>query len=493
MKISVLYFLFLLNISLYAQNTTGGLEEGSFVLRGRVKNAKEIWLAVSHPISNQEFRIPVQQDGRFEKKLPIIGCEDMYLYLHQTIICMVFPGDTIELEYDVRRQTYRLSSPGSERNRELQLDMVLNEGMMVQEKAVVAYYDDLFFQHKGQYPGSDTLFNRAKEYVDAYWKILDDFEIKHGHLPHKKNFQARSFYSLAEKFAGDPVVYNDLFPFCLEDKISDDFFEEFIFYGEHFDPFLHSCVREFCDRAFRTWLRVQLWDITPEGIMKMAQIAIPNPDLFEAFCMRLFYGEGYNRHVPLKQLAPDWLSRQLKNHYFRKELKRMVKELSQFLQPGEMAPDFTLKDQNRKKVSLYDFRGKYIYLDFWNTSCVPCIAEFPYSARLLKENPDFRDKIIFLSVCIGRNEALWKQLLLKHQVQGVCLYTDQLTDQAIIPYKVSAFPHYMLIDPEGRIISPYVLAPAEVINHFAGEANYLERFVNYYLAMRAEENGKRRK
>ena len=333
MKISVLYFLFLLNISLYAQNTTGGLEEGSFVLRGRVKNAKEIWLAVSHPISNQEFRIPVQQDGRFEKKLPIIGCEDMYLYLHQTIICMVFPGDTIELEYDVRRQTYRLSSPGSERNRELQLDMVLNEGMMVQEKAVVAYYDDLFFQHKGQYPGSDTLFNRAKEYVDAYWKILDDFEIKHGHLPHKKNFQARSFYSLAEKFAGDPVVYNDLFPFCLEDKISDDFFEEFIFYGEHFDPFLHSCVREFCDRAFRTWLRVQLWDITPEGIMKMAQIAIPNPDLFEAFCMRLFYGEGYNRHVPLKQLAPDWLSRQLKNHYFRKELKRMVKELSQFLQP----------------------------------------------------------------------------------------------------------------------------------------------------------------
>jgi len=42
------------------------------------------------------------------------------------------------------------------------------------------------------------------------------------------------------------------------------------------------------------------------------------------------------------------------------------------------APNFILKDLNGKKVTLSDFKGKVIILDFWTTWCPPCRAEIPH-------------------------------------------------------------------------------------------------------------------
>ena len=40
--------------------------------------------------------------------------------------------------------------------------------------------------------------------------------------------------------------------------------------------------------------------------------------------------------------------------------------------------DFVLKDQNGKQVSLTDYRGKVIFLNFWATWCPPCQRELPH-------------------------------------------------------------------------------------------------------------------
>jgi peroxiredoxin len=52
-------------------------------------------------------------------------------------------------------------------------------------------------------------------------------------------------------------------------------------------------------------------------------------------------------------------------------------------------PDFTLPNLEGKKVSLQDFRGKVIFLNFWATWCVPCREEMPAMEKLYRE---FKDK-----------------------------------------------------------------------------------------------------
>jgi peroxiredoxin len=44
---------------------------------------------------------------------------------------------------------------------------------------------------------------------------------------------------------------------------------------------------------------------------------------------------------------------------------------------GSKAPEFTLKTLDGKEVSLSDFRGSVVFLNFWRTDCAPCVAEMP--------------------------------------------------------------------------------------------------------------------
>lgn len=52
---------------------------------------------------------------------------------------------------------------------------------------------------------------------------------------------------------------------------------------------------------------------------------------------------------------------------------------------SQPAPNFTLKDINGKSVSLSDFRGKVVVLNFWATWCSPCVKEVPDFNELQKK------------------------------------------------------------------------------------------------------------
>ena len=55
------------------------------------------------------------------------------------------------------------------------------------------------------------------------------------------------------------------------------------------------------------------------------------------------------------------------------------------LQPGRPAPEFTLRDLDGQSVSLSQFRGNVVLLDFWASWCGPCIGNLPYLKKIKKE------------------------------------------------------------------------------------------------------------
>lgn len=115
---------------------------------------------------------------------------------------------------------------------------------------------------------------------------------------------------------------------------------------------------------------------------------------------------------------------------------------------GSKAPEFTLKDQNGRRVNLSDYQGKAVFLNFWATWCPPCIDEMPAMETL---NEKFRDrKFQMLAVSVDVN---WNAIQDFYKQYGLNIPT--LLDpgrQVSSRYKVFKFPETYIIDRNGIII-----------------------------------------
>ena len=117
------------------------------------------------------------------------------------------------------------------------------------------------------------------------------------------------------------------------------------------------------------------------------------------------------------------------------------------LQPGQPAPDFTLHDPDGQVVSLSQFKGKVVLLDFWASWCSPCIADLG-TLRKIKERVAAQP-VVFLNVSLDSSDEAWTQAIAKHQIQGVHVRSDGAVTQA---YNVVGIPRYYLVDPQGLIV-----------------------------------------
>lgn len=133
------------------------------------------------------------------------------------------------------------------------------------------------------------------------------------------------------------------------------------------------------------------------------------------------------------------------------------------LQPGQPAPDFTLRDEADKPVSLHDFRGKVVYLDFWASWCGPCVAEAPATARLRQQFAG-RD-VVFLAVSIDQQPTAWRKALDRLTLRGPnarhLIDPHQFDSPTLRAYEAQGVPTYWLIGRDGRIIKGNAPKPSD--------------------------------
>jgi thiol-disulfide isomerase/thioredoxin len=70
---------------------------------------------------------------------------------------------------------------------------------------------------------------------------------------------------------------------------------------------------------------------------------------------------------------------------------------------GERAPGFTLEDLNGESVSLSDYRGKVVIIDFWASWCAPCRSSMPGLKELHKAYQD--QGVVMIGVSLDRTKA----------------------------------------------------------------------------------------
>ncbi|HKD80872.1 MAG TPA: TlpA disulfide reductase family protein [Candidatus Angelobacter sp.] len=119
---------------------------------------------------------------------------------------------------------------------------------------------------------------------------------------------------------------------------------------------------------------------------------------------------------------------------------------------GSQAPDFTVKDSDHT-VSLHDYRGKIVVLNFWSAHCAPCIAEMPSLVQLQKR---MGDKITVVGVAVDTEDNEYHAFLRKHGIDFTTVLDSAKNSYNL--YGATGYPETTIIDRNGRVRRKFVEA-----------------------------------
>lgn len=460
---------------------------GHLIIKGKVLNFNTDFFefGITSYLDNERKAVPVKADGSFEHGFEICNTQDMYLYLpgSSTITFTVKENDTLTLTWDSKdlAETFRIQSNNPTRNEQLQVQWMV---YLKDRQSLISLRRDL--QSKNDvYPPEKKyeLINRAYNNVlhtmlsaGGGPKVLDNLLIDQYYdytnllLAHNlyPAFRLKAHTDSLPPIKVDTLTASDGRTFFLPEYAILRFNTNFPWLEEAY--FVHSNnYRQFISDFFRQanpYLGTRTLDSQPNQANfilsqyyrnKGSQGSALIQDWLNANILRnSFRNSDLNYSTEAYQL----FLQDCKTPFFERAVTKTY-ESAHLLQPGKTAPPFTLKDENGKNVSLADFKGKVVYIDFWGVYCGPCIYDI--ENILPKIHDYYRDKeVVFVNICVDVDEKKWKEGLKKYAVHGVNLIAEGWSRHPVCQaYNVHGIPKYVLIHKDGTIAST-TLRPSQL-------------------------------
>ncbi|WP_413998757.1 TlpA family protein disulfide reductase [Flavobacterium sp. W1B] len=145
-----------------------------------------------------------------------------------------------------------------------------------------------------------------------------------------------------------------------------------------------------------------------------------------------------------------------------KEILTQNYKATNALKPGNPSPKFDYENQKGGKTSLESLKGKYIYIDLWATWCGPCIQEIPFLKKVEEQYKDKNIEFVSISIDSKKDQEKWSKFVKEKQLSGIQLLAENEWDSTFIKdYAVQGVPTFILIDPDGNIISARAPWPSD--------------------------------
>ena len=158
-----------------------------------------------------------------------------------------------------------------------------------------------------------------------------------------------------------------------------------------------------------------------------------------------------DRELPEVEKMYEGLTSRIKNAYLGQKLKTTIDNRKKTA-IGGVAPDFTLPNPDGKNISLVDYRGKYVLLDFWASWCGPCLREVPNVKKVYDEYHPKGFEI--LSISLDDKKENWVNAIDKHELNWDHVSSLQGWQCPVAKlYSVSGVPAMFLLDKEGKILA----------------------------------------
>lgn len=130
-------------------------------------------------------------------------------------------------------------------------------------------------------------------------------------------------------------------------------------------------------------------------------------------------------------------------------------KIKESIQPGKIAPNFTLKTPEGNDLSLTDLRGQIVLVDFWASWCKPCRASFPHMKDLYKKY--HKKGFEILGITNDTNHKAWKKAIKDDGIPWLNVADEfpikHSPAKVISEYGMDYLPSTVLIDKEGVIIA----------------------------------------
>jgi peroxiredoxin len=129
------------------------------------------------------------------------------------------------------------------------------------------------------------------------------------------------------------------------------------------------------------------------------------------------------------------------------------------------APDFTLKSITGEDITLSDYRGKVVLLDFWATWCGPCMQSIPELVRLREK---YKDKgLVVLGISVDTtaqaDDGQLKKFMRTFSIKYPVMRDNGVVSRTYFGNSPAAIPTMHIINREGKIVKTIIgFSPGEV-------------------------------